>query len=111
VQVPVPGVSAAEGEEQGKGITARWGLEEAPSKDVGHRTGTGDEVWYTWDERARDRAVLHARWGVLEQSGVYASPVRCLTPGGLPGVSGEGPEDIGWHRRDTRRPRSTQPAS
>jgi hypothetical protein len=75
VQVPVPGVSAAEGEEQGKGVTARWGREEAQSKDVGRRTGTGYEVWYTRDERARDREVLHARWGVLDQSGVYASKV------------------------------------
>jgi hypothetical protein len=61
VQVPVPGVRAAEGEEKGKGVTARWGLEEAQSKDAGRRTGTGYEVWYTRDERARDREVLHAR--------------------------------------------------
>ena len=86
MQVPVPGTSAAEGEEKGKGVTARWGLEEAQSKDVGRRTGTGYEVWHTWDERARDREVLHARWGVLYKSGVYASKVLCLTPGGLHGV-------------------------
>jgi hypothetical protein len=37
----------------------RWGLEEAPSKRAGRRTGTGYEVWHTRDERARDREVLH----------------------------------------------------
>ena len=45
VQVPVPSVRAAEGEEKGKGVTARWGPEEAQSKDAGRRTGTGYEVW------------------------------------------------------------------
>jgi hypothetical protein len=39
--------------------TARWGLEEAPSTRAGRRTGTGYEVWYTRDERARDCEVLH----------------------------------------------------
>jgi hypothetical protein len=61
VQVPVPGVRAADGEEQGKGVTARWGLEEAQSHDAGRRTGPGYEGWYTRDERARDREVLQAR--------------------------------------------------
>ena len=37
----------------------RWGLEEAPSKRAGRRTGTGEEVWHTRDERARAREVLH----------------------------------------------------
>jgi hypothetical protein len=37
----------------------RWGQEEAPSTRAGRRTGTGDEVWHTRDERARDREVLH----------------------------------------------------
>jgi hypothetical protein len=55
----VPGIRGAEGEEKGKGVTARWGLEEAQSKRAGRRTGTGYEVWYTRDERARDREVLH----------------------------------------------------
>jgi orotidine-5'-phosphate decarboxylase len=41
VQVLAPGVRAAEGEEQGKGVTVRWGLKEAQSKDAGRRTGTG----------------------------------------------------------------------
>jgi hypothetical protein len=39
--------------------TVRWGLEEAQSKRAGRRTGTGYEVWYTRDERARDCEVLH----------------------------------------------------
>jgi hypothetical protein len=69
VQVPVPGISGAEGEEQGKGVIARWRLEEAPSKRAGRRTGTGYEVWGTWDERARDREVLHPQVGVLYKSG------------------------------------------
>ena len=50
----------------------RWGLEEAQSKRAGRRTGTGYEVWYTRDERARDREVLHPQRGVLYKSGVYA---------------------------------------
>ena len=111
VKVLAPGVRAAEGEEKGQGTTARWGLEEAPSKDAGRRTGTGYEVWYTRDERARAREVLQARWGVLDQSGVYASQAQCLTPGDLPGVHVEGLEELGWHRRETRRKQSKQPSS
>jgi hypothetical protein len=107
----VPGVSAAAGEEKGPGVTARWGLEEAPSNEVGRRTGAGYEVWYTRDERARDREVLHARWGVLYKSGVYASKVRCLTPGGLHGVQVEGMDEIAWHRRETRRKQRTHTSS
>jgi hypothetical protein len=41
VKVLVPGVRGAEGEEQGKGVAARRGLKEAPSKRAGRRTGTG----------------------------------------------------------------------
>ncbi len=41
VEVPMPGVSGAEGEEKGKGVTVRWGLKEAQSKSAGRRTGTG----------------------------------------------------------------------
>jgi hypothetical protein len=103
VKVLAPGVRAAEGEEKGKGATARWGLKEAQSKDAGRRTGTGYEVWYTRDERARDREVLHARGGVLYKSGVYASQAQCLTPGDLHGVQVEGMDEIAWHRRETRR--------
>ncbi len=83
VEVPVPGRSRAEGKEKGKGVIARWGLEEAQSEDAGRRTGTGYEVWHTQDERARDREVLHLRKGVLYKSGVYALKVQCLTPGDL----------------------------
>ena len=36
------------------------------------------------DELARDNEVLHPHWGVLYKSGVYASKVTVLTPGGLP---------------------------
>jgi hypothetical protein len=61
----------------------RWGLEEAQSKRAGRRTGTGYEVWYTRDERARDREVLHPQGGVLYKSGVYARNVLCLTLGDL----------------------------
>ncbi len=68
----------------------RWGLEEVQSEDAGRRTETGSEVWYTWDEWARDHEVLHPHWGVLYKSGVYASKVTCLTLGDLsycPGAS------------------------
>jgi hypothetical protein len=41
VKVLVPGVREAEGEEKGKGVVARRGLKEAPSKRAGRRTGTG----------------------------------------------------------------------
>jgi len=61
----------------------RRGLEEAQSKDAGRRTGTGFEVWYTRDERARDCEVLHLQRGVLYKSGAYALKVTCLTLGGL----------------------------
>jgi hypothetical protein len=59
VKVPVPGFRGAEGKEKGKGVAVKWGLKEAQSETVGRRTGTGYEVWYTRDERARDREVLH----------------------------------------------------
>ena len=59
VEVPIPGVSGAEGKEKDKGVTARWGLEEVQSEHAGRRTGTGYEVWYTRDELARDNEVLH----------------------------------------------------
>jgi hypothetical protein len=96
VQVLAPSVRAAEGEEKGKDVTARWGLEEAPSKDAGRRTGTGEKVWYTRDERARDRKVLHTPWGGRDKSGVYASPAQCLTPGDLYAVCGSGVRVKPW---------------
>ena len=40
VEVLAPGISGAEGEEKGKGVIVRWGLEEAQSKQAGRRTGT-----------------------------------------------------------------------
>jgi len=58
VRVLAPGVSGAEGKEKGKGVIARWGLEEAQSKHAGRRTGTRYEVWYTRNELARDSEVL-----------------------------------------------------
>jgi hypothetical protein len=76
VEVPIPGVSGAEGKEKDKGVTARWGPEEVQSEHAGRRTGTGYEVWYTRDELARDNE--------LYKSGVYAWKVLCLTPGDLP---------------------------
>jgi hypothetical protein len=41
----VPGDRGAEGEEKGKGVTVRWGLEAAQSKRAGRRKGPGYEVW------------------------------------------------------------------
>jgi hypothetical protein len=85
VKVPVPGFRGAEGKEKGKGVSVRMGLKEAQSETAGRRTGTGSEVWYTRDERARDREVLHPRMGVcfinpaLTQGRFFS-----LTPGGLP---------------------------
>jgi hypothetical protein len=84
----VPGNRGAEGKEKGKGVIVRWGLEEAQSESAGRRTGTGYEVWHTWDERARDREVLHPQRGVLYKSGVYARNGRCLTLGDLSVVRG-----------------------
>lgn len=43
-------------------------------------------MWYTRDERARDREVLHPRRGVLYKSGAYARNVLCLTLGDLSAV-------------------------
>jgi hypothetical protein len=43
-------------------------------------------VWYTRDERARDREVLHPQRGVLYKSGVHAQNDLCLTLGDLPVV-------------------------
>ena len=90
MQVLAPGVRAAEGEEKGQGVTARRGLEDAQSNDAGRRTGTGEAVWDTRDERARDRDVLQARGGGLDPSGAYASHALGLPPGGLPGAIRDG---------------------
>jgi len=40
VQVLGRGIGGGEGKEKGKGVIARWGLEEAQSKHAGRRTGT-----------------------------------------------------------------------
>ena len=61
----MPGVRKAEGKEKGKGVIVRRGPKEAQSEDAGRRTGIGYAVWYTRDERARNREVLPPRWGVL----------------------------------------------
>ena len=63
VKVLLPGVRRAEGAEKGKGVIARWGLEEAQSNAAGRRTGTRYEVWYIRGERARDREALLLRLG------------------------------------------------
>jgi hypothetical protein len=63
VNVLAPGVRGAEGEEKGKGVTVRWGLEEAPSKQAGRRTGTGYEAGSILDARARDNEGLYPQTG------------------------------------------------
>jgi hypothetical protein len=63
MKVLAPGISGAEGEEKGKDVVARRGLEEAQSESTGRRTGTGYEVWYIRDEPERDDEVLHPRIG------------------------------------------------
>ncbi|MGH8071227.1 MAG: hypothetical protein ACRERE_39555, partial [Candidatus Entotheonellia bacterium] len=63
VQGPPPGLSGAEGEAKGTGVTARGRLKEAPSTDAGRRTGTGEEGWDPRDAWARAHAVLPARGG------------------------------------------------
>jgi hypothetical protein len=65
----------------------RWGLEAAHSKRAGRRTGTGEEVWCTWDERARDREVLHPQGGYV------------IHPASTRGTVGGLPWEIGWLSR------------
>ena len=97
-------VSAEPKARQRQGRPPRGGVRRKPTlKDAGRRTGTGYEVWDTRDEWARNHEVLHPRWGVLDKSGVHASKVLGLTPGGLHGVHVEGLDEIAWHRRETRR--------
>jgi hypothetical protein len=60
VKVPCPGVRGAEGQGKRKGAFARRRLKEAWNEGAGRGTRPGYEVWYSRDERARDRAVLHA---------------------------------------------------
>jgi len=54
VKVSAPGIGEAEGKRKGKGVVARRGLKEAQRESTGRRTGTGYEVWYARDQRARD---------------------------------------------------------
>jgi hypothetical protein len=75
VKVPRPGIRGAEGQGKRKGVTARWGLKEAWNERAGRGTRTRYEVWYSRDERARDREVLHPQWAVLDKSGAYARKV------------------------------------
>ncbi len=63
VGVPAPGIGEAEGKRKGNCVTAKWGGKEAQRESTGRRTGTGYEVWYTWDELARDSEILHLRMG------------------------------------------------
>ena len=90
VRVPCPGKRGAEGQAKRKGVTVRWGLKEAWSEGAGRRTGTGYEVWYAWDEWARNHEVLHPQGGVLYKSGVSALTGVRLTAGDLVGVLGSG---------------------
>ena len=63
VKVPCPGIRGAEGQGKRKGVTVRWGLKEAWNEGAGRGTRTGYEVWYAWDEWARDHKVLHPQLG------------------------------------------------
>lgn len=54
-----------------------------PAPDLIRGTGTGYEVWYIRNERARDCEVLHLQRDVFYKSGVYALKVTSLTLGGL----------------------------
>jgi hypothetical protein len=110
VEVPVPGGSAAAGEEPGTGVPARWGPEAGPSQEAGRRPGTGDAGGSTRDARARDRDVLQARWGVRAHAGVAAAPGRGLPPGGRHGVQVAGRDDRAGQRRESRRPPRKHPA-
>ena len=76
----------AEGKEKGKGVTARWGLEETQSKSAGRRVGIPPKEacgtpGTSWHVTAKSPI---RKWGVLNKSGVYARIVLCLTLGDLP---------------------------
>jgi hypothetical protein len=66
--------------------TVRWGLEEAQSTRAGRRTGTGSEVWYTRDERACDREVLHPQ-GVYLIHPASTHGTFCVLPWEICGLS------------------------
>jgi hypothetical protein len=103
VKVLAPGDRGAEGEEKGKGVTAR--LRRELSRTVGSggspiqpRGATyrnpAQAGWGTTRDESRhrrdDREVLHPQRGVLYKSGVYAPNVLCLTLGDLPTVRTRG---------------------
>ena len=69
--------------------TVRWGLEEAQSTRAGRRTGTGEEVWCTRDERARAR------------EGLPPPGVSCIHPVSTRGTCWVLPWEIGWWSRST----------
>lgn len=89
MRVLAPGNRGAEGEEQGKGVTVRWGAEGGGKPNPNARGDVQEpdlRCGTTRDERARDRDVLHPQRGVLYKSGAYAPNVLCLTLGDLPAV-------------------------
>jgi hypothetical protein len=59
VKVSCPGVRGAEGPGKRQGVLVRERLKEAWNERAGRGTRTRYEVWYSRDERARDREVLH----------------------------------------------------
>jgi hypothetical protein len=63
VKVPCPGRRGAEGHGKRQGVTVRWGLKDAWNDGAGRGTRTGDEVWYSRDEWARNSKALHPQWG------------------------------------------------
>jgi hypothetical protein len=91
VEVPVPGLSGAEGEEKGTGVPREVASGGSPIHTCGatHRNriggvgppGTSGHVTTKSSSRV---------WGVLDTSGVDARTVRCLTLGGLQAVRQRG---------------------
>jgi hypothetical protein len=87
VKVSCPGGRGAEGQGKRQGVTVRWGLQEAWHARAGRGTRTGDAVWYSRDERARDRKGLHPpmdgalyirRLGTDAMPAYHGRPPRCL---------------------------------
>jgi hypothetical protein len=64
VQVPTPGIRGAEGEEKGKGVTARWGLKEAQSERAGRVRNLMDQrPQLSWGEELLQRQTEEEREG------------------------------------------------
>jgi len=55
----------------------------AQSKSAGRGIRTGSEVWYTRDERARDREVLHLPIGVCFINSASTRGTFCVLPRGI----------------------------